>query len=426
MKNPFNFFKREEQPAPAADNSAQTLGDIGTIDDLLLKALIENKPITREQALSIPAVAADVDFIAGAIACMPVKLYRRKINTNKNEKIEEITGDPRVELLNCDTGDTLNAFQMKKQMVEDYFLGKGGYCYIERNRNIVTGLHYVRDIDISPIIYDTNPIYKTFTISCGFNNYYPFEFIKLLRNTQNGAFGVSVIDELQKALEAAYRTLLYQINLVKTGGNKRGFLKSDRRLGENEIAALKSGWRRMYGGDSTNGNSENVIVLNQGVDFREASSTSVEMQLNENKKTFSDEIHNIFHISDDFDLTFKNAIYPVVKAFETEINRVLLLEKEKGKLFFEFDVKEIIKASIKERYESYKIAKECGFMTINEMRRAENLNYIEGGDVINVGLAAVLYDVNTHTYYTPNTGTAETLAATEEAAIINHDENIIV
>ena len=33
------------------------------------------------------------------------------------------------------------------------------------------------------------------------------------------------------------------------------------------------------------------------------------------------------------------------------------------------------------------------------------MNYIEGLDVVNVGLGAVLYDVNTHTYYTPNTDT---------------------
>ena len=55
--------------------------------------------------------------------------------------------------------------------------------------------------------------------------------------------------------------------------------------------------------------------------------------------------------------------------------------------------------------EALKLAKEIGLKTINEMRREENLNYIEGLDVINVGLGAVLYDTNTHTYYTPNTDT---------------------
>ena len=149
--------------------------------------------------------------------------------------------------------------------------------------------------------------------------------------------------------------------------------------------------------------AENVVVLNNGLQFQEASASSTEMQLNESKRTLSDEINGIFHISDDFDKTFKLAIYPIVKAFETALNRDLLLEKEKKNHYFEFDVKEIVRASLKERYEAYKLAKETGFMTVNEIRRAENMNWIEGMDVINVGLGAVLYDVNTHKYYTPNT-----------------------
>ena len=64
-----------------------------------------------------------------------------------------------------------------------------------------------------------------------------------------------------------------------------------------------------------------------------------------------------------------------------------------------------MRANLKDRYDSYKLAKETGFMTLNEIRRAENMEHIEGLDVINVGLGAVLYDTNSHTYYTPNTDT---------------------
>ena len=133
------------------------------------------------------------------------------------------------------------------------------------------------------------------------------------------------------------------------------------------------------------------------------------MQLNESKKTLQDEIDNIFHIKKDFYETFKQAIYPIIKAFETALNRDLLLEKEKKNYFFEFDVKEIIRANLKERYEAYKLAKETGFMTLNEIRKAENMEFVDGLDVVNVGLGAVLYDINTHQFYTPNTDTAADL-----------------
>lgn len=311
-------------------------------------------------------------------------------------------------MMNQDTGDTLDGFQLKKAMVEDYLMGKGGYAYIQKKRNEFTGVYYVQEIYIV-IMRLFHPIFKEYTIEVEGNSYYPFEFLKLLRNTKDGASGEGVTVQLSQAIETAYQTMIYQLGLVKKGGNKRGFLKSQRKLGQDEIDVLKQAWRNLYSNDE-----ESVVVLNNGLEFQEASNTSVEMQLNESKKAFMDEINSIFHIyPNDFDRTFKEAIYPIVKAFETALNRDFLLEKEKKDHFFVFDVKEIIKASIKERYEAYKTAKETGFITLNEIRQEENLNYVEGLDVVNVGLGAVLYDVKTHTYYTPNIDSQTDLNKTE-------------
>ena len=394
MDNPFKrLFKRDtETPSPSQTNSEQILGEGGTVSDVLLEAIINGGSITRAQALSIPSVAANVDFISNCIAAMPVKLYKRK-----DGHVEEVTDDTRVRLLNNDTGDTLDAFQMKKALVTDYFLGKGGYCYIQINKNDVTGLYYVQD-DYVVINYDFQPIYKTYIIYVYENQYQPYEFIKLLRNTQTGAWGTGIVDELTEALESAFETMKFQLGLVKTGGNKKGFLKSENKLTDEAMTLLKNAWRKLYAN-----NTENVVVLNKGLDFKEASNTAVEMQLNETIESLDKQIDKIFHIYENFNETFKFAIYPIVKAFETALNRDLLLEKEKGKYFFEFDVKEIIKADIKSRYEVYRMSKECQMTTINERRRMENMNEIEGGDVIDLGLGSVLFDVNTQTYYTPNT-----------------------
>lgn len=395
----FDRFKREN---PVEEKREETHDAI--VDDVLLRALLNGETITREKVLTLPIVNGAVDFISNCIASMPVKLYK-----TKDGKVEEIRDD-RVRMLNGDTGDTLDAFQMKKAMVSDFLLGKGGYCYIKRERNEVKGLFYVEDFYIT-IMKVYEPIYKHYQIYVGgydakgnskeFGTFEPWEFIKILRNTKDGASGVGLTVEVSKALETAYQTLLYQLGMVSTGGNKRGFLKATRKLTQEEIDTLKRAWKNLYAN-----NSENVVILNNGLEFQEASNSAVETQLNESKRTLGDEINALFHIyPNDFFRTFKEAIYPVVRAFETALNRDLLLEKEKKNHFFEFDVKEIIRTSLKDRYESYKLAKETGFMTLNEIRRAENMEWIEGLDVVNVGLGAVLYDVNKHVYYTPNTDT---------------------
>lgn len=397
----FDFWKRETPVEPEP-----------IVDDVLLRALLNGETITKEKVLTLPCVNGAVDFISNCIASMPVKLYKVK-----DGKVEEVR-DNRVRMLNGDTGDTLDAFQMKKIMVQDYLLDKGAYCYIKRSRNEVEGLFYVEPHYIT-ILKVYEPIFKHYQIFVGgydekkdqknLGTFEPWQFIKLLRNTTDGASGVGLTVEVSKALETAYQTLLYQLGMVSTGGNKRGFLKATRKLTQEEVDALKRAWKNLYAN-----NSENVVVLNNGIEFQEASNSAVETQLNESKKTLADEIDSLFHIyPNDFFRTFKEAIYPIVRAFETALNRDLLLEKEKKNHFFEFDVKEIIRTSLKDRYESYKLAKETGFMTLNEIRRAENMEWIEGLDVVNVGLGAVLYDVNKHVYYTPNTDTIGALEDSE-------------
>jgi HK97 family phage portal protein len=387
-----DIFKRAEEPI---------------VDDVLLRALLSGETIDKNKAMTLPSVSSAVNFITDTVAMIPIKLYREKDGT-----IEEVKKDKRVDLLNYDTKDTLDGFQFKKAMVEDYLLDKGGYAYIKKNKNEFVGLYYTEARNVTVNI-NTDPLFKSYDLRVNAKSYKPFEFIKLLRNTKDGASGKGVTVEVSKALETAYQTLLYQLNLVKSGGNKKGFLKSQKSLSPEAIETLKKAWANMY-----SNNESNCVVLNNGLEFQESSNSSVEMQLNENKKTLKEEINDIFHIESDYNLTFKKAIAPILTAFETALNRDFLLEKEKNTYFWAFDTKEITKASLKERFEAYKIAKECGFMTKNEMRYLENMNNLEGLDVVDVGLGSVLFNTKTQEYYTPNTNTTKSANNVE-----NEEEN---
>ena len=139
------------------------------------------------------------------------------------------------------------------------------------------------------------------------------------------------------------------------------------------------------------------------MDFKEGSSTTVELQLNERKKTLQEEIDSIFHNKPNFDEFMKEAIMPILTAIKTALNKDFLLEKEKESFYFEFDTREIMRGNIKERYEAYKTAKDTGWITPNEIRYLEDYDSIPGLDVITLNLANVVFDINTGQYYTPNT-----------------------
>ena len=255
-------------------------------------------------------------------------------------------------------------------------------------------------VDASYITVEKNfdPIYKDIKYLVNGKEYETFNFISILRNTKDGGSGRSVISEVSTAIENAYQTLLYELGLVRTGGAKKGFITSQRRLGEKEIQLLKKAWSNLY-----SNKSENAIVLNEGMDFKEGSSSTVELQLNERKKTLQEEIDNIFYNKENFDDFMKEAIMPILTAIKIAFNKDFLLEKEKESFYFEFDTREISRGNIKERYEAIKVASETGWISKNEIRYLEDYDSIEGLDVITLNLANVVFDTNTGKYYTPNT-----------------------
>lgn len=386
------FNKRADSDETASSETKKTEDDI-------LQAFYDDDNIDFDKAMKVPAFSSCVNMIAGTISMIPIKLYKRN-----GDAVEEIKDDKRVRLLNDDPGDTLNAVQMKKALVKDYF-GKGGYVYINRNGLDIASLHYVDSREIA-FEYSMDPIFKEYRILVRGDKYNPYDFIKVLRSTKNGYESADFVNETKEILGVAYSSLIFEKNLVKTGGNKKGFVKCVKKLSDEALKSLKAAWRMLY-----RNNSENVVVLNDGLEFQESSSTSVELQLNENKKSNSDEICKIFNIppemvrggakeSDKINY-IQYCIIPILREIECSLNRDLLLEKEKESCFFAADTTELTKGDIKTRYEAYAIASKNGFMQLDEIRFKENMPAL-GLSFIKFGLQDVMYNPVTKEFYVPN------------------------
>ena len=360
----------------------------------LLEALLRGVSVDRETALSVPVISGYVDLICNTFAMIPFKLYKETIKDGK--RTTEEVADNRVRLINDDTTDTLDGYQFKKAICEDYLLGKGGYAYIGKVGNKFTGLFYVKDEQVS-FLKSTNPIHKDFDILVDATTYKNYEFIKLLRNTKDGASGTGLTTEISKALETAYQRLKYELELTLTGGSRKGFIKSTKHLDEKAMEKLKTAWENYYNGNA------NTVILNDGMEFQEASNSSQHNEMDAKNKTFADEMRIIFHIGNTYDDFIKNAIMPIASAFATALNRDFLLEKEKKSFYFAPDTKELYKGSMKERFEAYAIAIDKGFKTRNEIRYMEDDDAIDGLDIINLGLGDVLLNAETGEIYTPNT-----------------------
>ena len=397
--------------------------DIESTDIEVAFGLKQISNITREQALEIPAVSAAVNFIVGTIASLPIRLY------NSNDKVQtaaEITEDNRLYLLNEESGDTLNPTEIKRAVIRDMLLDGTGYMHIERSGNEVLALRYVRDSAVS-VEKNSDAIYKTLRMLVDGRVYNPWDFVILSRNSVDGGKGVSILAENPTLLTSSYMLLQLEKAMSRRGGNKKGFLRTEHRVDEPSMQAIREAWRTLY-----SNNGDGMMILQNGLDFKESSSTAVEMQLNQNKVTNAEQIAMLFGLSPDVlsgradDRTYINsirtAVLPVVSAFEMALNRALLLEKEKHNKYFIIDTSELLKADILTRYQAYQIGLAANFLQPDEIRFKENLAPL-GLDFIKLGLNDVLYDPTTKQIYTPNT---DSHAKIDDAGLQNGGEGDII
>ena len=282
--------------------------------------------------------------------------------------------------------------------MRDYLLCGSAYAYINKKANKFISINYVPKRTVS-IVSNTDPIFKDYNIMISGMQYKPFDFLKILRSTEDGMKGKGIIEENRELLNVAYTTLLFEQGLVSKGGSKRGFIQAKGRVSAENLEAIRTAWRNLYANSQ-----DNMVVLNEGLEFKEAANTSVEMQLNESKESMHNSICRIFGIPLDgnYELFIKQAIMPVLNAIECALNRDFLLEKEKASYYFAFDTKEIIKGDIKTRFEAYKTALDCNLMQIDECRYMEDLEPL-GLNFIKLGLQDVLYNPITKEVFTPNT-----------------------
>lgn len=388
----FLGFKREKR---SLENPAETPEGLA---DLLQSGI--DMQTTREETMTLPAVAACLQFISGAVSGMPVRLYRKMENGGKEE-----IDDYRTRLLNRETGDTLDAVQFKRALVMDYLLDGAGYAFVNWQRNKIKSVNYVSFDNVSAVT-NADPVFKEVTYWINGQRYDDYQILRILRDSDDGIEGHGILKENQALFSTMFKALKYEHSTIGSGA-KRGFLKSSKHLDAGILRSLRLAWAKLFSGDNS------VVVLNDGLDFQEIGTTATENQLVDNKTINNNSVYAVFGLptglfsdnptSETYLQAIRTAVLPVAMAIENALNKFILLESEKGSLFFTLDSSAITEADTMTRYQCYEIGLKNSWLTVDDIRKKENMLPV-GMDSIKLGLDAVLYDPKSGEIYTPNTG----------------------
>lgn len=388
MSKIFGWFKKEQR------NDNEILADVA---EGLIKS---GTTITRQQAMSIPVVTKSVAWIASAIAALPIKMY-----TKTDSGYQEVYDDYRLPLLNDYSGNGMIANDLKRQVLTDLLLDGNGYAYISKKGNKITKLSYIPTHRLT-YTESVDTIDKIVNVWVDGKQVQDYNVFRLVNNSKNGISGIGFVSDCQDLLSTVLSSLQYENSSISSGV-RRGFLKSKSKLDSEKMNELRRAWKKL-----TTPNQSDVLVLNAGIEFEDASSTATESQLSQNKVINMHQILAYFGLptnffegvnSDAYLTAVRIAILPIVKQFTNALNNYMLLESEKSNLKFEIDTSDLLRINANERFAAYQTGLSSGILTIDEVRRMENLPALDM-QYLKLGLGDVLYNITDGKIFVPNTG----------------------
>lgn len=400
----FNWFKKEQR------NDNEVIADVA---EGLIKS---SNTVTKQQAMSIPVVTKSVNWIASAIAALPIKMYKLT-----DSGYQEVQDDYRLALVNEYSGNCMTANDLKRQILTDLLLEGNGYAYISKKGNKIEKLSYIPTCHLT-FTESVDNINKVINVWVDGKQVQDYNVFRLVNNTKNGISGIGFISDCQELLGTVLNSLQYENSSISSGV-RRGFLKSKSKLDSDKMNELRRAWKKL-----TTPNQSDVLVLNAGIEFEDASSTATESQLSQNKVINMHQILSYFGLptnffegvnSDAYLTAIRIAVLPLVKQFTTALNNFLLLESEKSNMKFEIDTRSLVEIDVNAKYNMYQTALTNGILTIDEVRQREQLPVLDMS-YLKLGLGDVLYNVTDGKIFVPNTG-----QIVDPSVATNDDQNTL-
>ena len=414
MANFWDFLTREKEEEVVEQRAKRDL-------NVYLNGVItgtSSDRYTAEQVLTIPVANACLAIIVNSIKDLPIELYERI----DEKTVKSLTDDYRIRLLNDQPNTVSTGVDFKARMIRDIVLHGNAYVEIEKDGNKIESLWNLdpRLVAISTLTDPVKPyIIKDIVIRITGSSV-PLKIdevmIAVADSDDLGLSGNGVIAYGDKIIELALNELELSSNIMNNGSSPASILKIEKNLSPDAQQRLRDSWEKLYKGAS---NSGKLVILEEGMSYEKMTYSPSELGISDLMNSTSSSICQLFNVPEQMVSASANTygsvesmsirflqycISPIISIIESSLNRSLLLEKEKGKLFFKINTDTVLQSTQQERYEALNTGISSGILSINEARIKENLPPIDD-NFHRLSLGAVMYQPEDRTYFIPNMGT---------------------
>lgn len=351
----------------------------------LIKSTTRSGVIVNETtALGISALWCGIRTISQDIGSLCPELYRQDSDGIRYEEEEHAVAKlldyPNPEMTRIVLFETLTAHAL---------LYGNAYAEIERrNNNTPLYLHPIHPRNVTMRVNELGKtVYNVKVAGMPDVELSQKDMFHVPGLSLNGSgVGEQILTIARETLGFGIATQRYGSAFFGNGCRPGGTLTTAGQLTENARENLRRSLQAMHGGVDNVGKT---LILEEGLAYSPFTLTNEQSQYKDVLSWYVAEVarmlvippHLLMDLSDSkwANISEQNRDYltrtlrPWLLKFSAELDRKLLSPGERKSLYIEFDTTTLLQADTDARYAAYKVAIDAGFLTVDEVRKSENL-----------------------------------------------------
>ena len=351
----------------------------------------DNTTIDANTAMSFTAVFACNRVLSETLASCPIFLYEKDSKGNR----VQVTDAPEYQLMHYTPNPEMTPGQFKETGMSNMNLG--GNFIAQKVFNLHGDL-----LELRPILW--NRVRIDIDKDTGRLLYFidgktepktRDEILHIPGLTLDGYIGVTPLTYAALTIDIGLSQDKFERNFYLNRASTSGIFQYPNELGDEAFKRLKKDIKKNYTGLS---NAGVPMILEGGGQFKEVTMKLTDAQFLESKRFRIEDVCRIFriplHLVQDLTRSTNNNIehqslefivytmLPWFKRWEENLNLQLLSTESKRKnRYFEFKVDALLRGDAQTRASAYAQGRQWGWLSVNDIRRLENMDPIENGDI---------------------------------------------
>lgn len=347
-------------------------------------ATISGQSIGPDAAMRVSSVRAAVTLISEMVGSLPVKLFDAETKAVAK-------AHPAYRLIHDDASEFMSAEEFRAILTRDALLHGSGFAFVNRVNGKPVELNRLDPNAVTVKVDQSTgaPVYVVALANGGTVTYFHDQILRI-----RCPGGVSPIVHGREAIALALVMEQHAAKLFGAGARPSGVLSTEKPLGDEAKGKIALSWNSKFGPGGPGG----TAILDEKMQWEALTLNSVDAQFLESRRFQIEEIARLFNIPvtmlndltngtlanvEQQNLQFRtNCLAPWFNSWSRALGRALLTVEERDHFYVEFLPDGLLTADTAARAAAYAQYRSMGVMTANEVRSAQNLPALPGGDVL--------------------------------------------